>query len=436
MGISSDGDPRLLSAMVHECSLTDGIIVTQDTVHISTKARNRLLKRDIVLPMGSHKVSIEHLRKLLKLESKSVHLLAYSDVFPTDRMNFSSFEKIVADNVIEALRNKVPNSEGTIQYLLTFRDITDSFSKLDMEPLQRILLMYRSLYFIRIWRKFINKSSYYNLQDNFISSNLYTCVEINAKALVQLIRTFRNSNREVEFLPTLFDSQNCERFFRLLRSMGTVKFTRVNFDLLELIHMIGRVEIQNNIAYTELNIPGVHIPNKRNGKTTFYTLPTDSEISHTIHEAKKQAFAKASFFKLTNGISESDEEIEKYSFQSKISKNIATFGTENEIEYDSDVDELLNEFNEISPACKDFDDQDEIFDESGAHGNDEDETLDENSPLTFVIDINGVKKKIRKSTLVWIYAEQGGKLSNDRLRRFHSSIVNSDSSRKRPRETT
>lgn len=179
--------------------------------------------------MGNQKVSITHLRQLLRVESKSIHKLTYSDVFPIDHMNYGSFEKIVNDCVIKALRNKVPESESTVQYLLTFRDISDSFSKLDMEPLRRIFLMYRSLFFIRIWRAFIKKSPFYNLQNNFISSNLYKCIEINAKALVQLIKMFRDNNREEEFLPSLFDSQTCEKKFRRLRSMGTVNFTRLNF---------------------------------------------------------------------------------------------------------------------------------------------------------------------------------------------------------------
>lgn len=426
-GISADGDPRMLSAMVHESSLIDGIIVTQDIIHICTKSRNRLLKLDIVLPMGNRKVSINHLRQLLKVESKSVHKLSYSDVFPIDRMNYGSFEKIVDDCVINALRNKVPESEGTVQYLLTFRDISDSFSKLDMKPLQRIFLMYRSLYFIRIWRVFIKKSRFYNIQNNFLSYNLYKCVEINSKALVQLIKTFRDEDRAVEFLPSIFDSQTCEHFFRRLRSMGTTNFTRLNFDLLDLIHMINRVEVQNDIAYSKLDIPGVHIPSKRNEKTIFYPLPTDSEISNTIHEAKKEAFEKASFLKMNNGISEFDEEIEKYSFDSRINTNVP----EDELEYDSDIEEQLNNFNDNSPN---YGEEDGLFDESKAYDDGVDRNTTVNSSLTQVIDINGEEKTIPKSTLVWILTEKGGKLSNDRLRRFQSSLLKSDVPQKRQRK--
>lgn len=392
MGVSSDGDPRLLSAMVHEASLLDGIVATQDIVHICTKSRNRLLKPDIKLSMGNKKVSIEHLRQLLKVEQKSVHKLIYSDVFPIDRMNFKSFEKIVDDCVIDSLRKNVPSSEATVHYLLTFRDISDSFSKLDLKPLQRIFLLHRSLYFLRIWRLYIKNSPYYNLDDNFISLNLYKCVELNAKALVRMVKICRDNKIEKEFLPCLFDSQTCERFFRLLRSMGTTNFTRVNFDLLDLIYMINRIEIQNDITYSRLNLPGIEIPNKRESKTTFYKLPTDTEISDIISKAKKESFKKAEQFGMTSGITMNDEEIEKYEFKSTI-KNISVPETEQEADYDSDYDDLIDSIDE---STTDYGSIDEIsrnqFDEFGAISDEMDKTLNENSPLVHVVDINGEKK--------------------------------------------
>lgn len=58
MGISSDGDPRLLSAMVYENSLLNGIRVTQDITHTCGKARNKMLKPNVKIPLGSHEVSI------------------------------------------------------------------------------------------------------------------------------------------------------------------------------------------------------------------------------------------------------------------------------------------------------------------------------------------------------------------------------------------
>lgn len=143
VGMSTDGDPKCLSAMVYESSLANeiGIKTIQDPIHIGGKSRNRLLKPNIKLPMGTYVVSIEHLEKLVKNVHKSVHGLTHSDIFPMDRMNYDSFEKMIQDRVLKALQDHVPGSEATIQYLRIFRDVLNSFLEFDLKPLQRVLLI-------------------------------------------------------------------------------------------------------------------------------------------------------------------------------------------------------------------------------------------------------------------------------------------------------
>lgn len=104
-------------------------------------------------------------------------------------------------------------------------------------------------FFLRIWRQFISTSSVFKLQDNFITSNSYTCIELNVHNPVLLIKQFRDQNNGELSLPPIFDSQTCEKAFRQFRSMGSMEFTKINFTLYDLLHMISRVEVQNEIAY-------------------------------------------------------------------------------------------------------------------------------------------------------------------------------------------
>lgn len=415
MGVSSDGDPRLLSAMVYESSIPNGsgIKVTQDIVHLCTKARNRLLKPNINLPMGKMKVSIDHLRQLVKHVQKSVHALTYSDVFPIDRMNYTSFEKIVHDRVINALRERVPNSDATIQYLNTFRDIGNSFLLFDLNPLDRVFLIYRGLYFLRFWRQYIKNSRSYTVNENFITYNTYTCVEINANSLVLLIKLFRDRNTPEMFLPSILDSQTCERMFRLLRSMGTTQYTKINFDILELTHKIGRVEVQNDIAYCKLDIDGINIPNKRTNKTIIYPLPTDEQISNKITQAKQDAFQKAQFFGLINQSSDFNR-VDDYRFVSKLKLDDPNeVGCDDEFE-DDDYDDI--DANEVDVN------DDWEYQETDALNSDLDMVLDteleENSPVTYVFDERGERKKVLKSFFVWSCIKSNVGMSNDRIRRF------------------
>lgn len=189
--------------------------------------------------------------------------------------------------------------------------------------------------------------------------------------------------------------------------------------------MNNRIEVQNDIIYTKMNIPGVEFPHKRATKTTFYELPTDEDISTTITQAKKHAYEKAANLGMTDQSSESIEEIEEYVFQSKVTMHENINEVEPEI-YDSDIDDISDNFvddvNKMAPEHP-------LADDASADVGNDGENEFENPPSeeawkkawTEVNDENGEKKFIKKSTLVWILYEQRCVSSNDRLKRFRIS---------------
>lgn len=150
VGFSGDGDPRILNSMLHftnfngpnterlskanqtneipKQSTSNGsatqstsllpVDITeiekeflsllfhclQDTVHIGTKLRNRLLVISILLPLEFWIITISHLKWLINNISKEIHGLVYSDICPDDRMNFGSLQKMMHQRVLDALR--------------------------------------------------------------------------------------------------------------------------------------------------------------------------------------------------------------------------------------------------------------------------------------------------------------------------------------------
>lgn len=391
VGASSDGDTKLLAAMCAKmCGIGRNLIVTQDHIHFANKCRNRMLNQSN-LPMGRFEVSINHLQSLVKNVQKSVHGLSQMDVCPIDRMNYDSFEKVTSDRAIEALQEHVDKSDATVQYLKVCRDATWSYTKIDLTPSQRIENIWHALFFMRIWRNYIISSPRYTLKDNFLTSNAYICLEINARNLIQLIKKFRDANQPERFLPRIFDSQGCENIFRLFRSMGTTQFTKINFSLLELMHMIRRVETINHIAYVKLDGENVNFPNKRKGKSIIFELPSDEEIEKTIANARTKAIENAAKLGMSTV------------------NNIDTFEIRSNMKFDEE--------NDIDDCTENISDEDEevILDDTDA----EKQKIDQNAPLVVVSDENGIKRTIRKSTLVWMLTEPSERISNDRLKRFH-----------------
>lgn len=276
-------------------------ICIEDTVHIGTKLRNRLLKPSILLPIGNKIASISHLKILINCVEKDVHGLVISDICVEDRQNYKSLEKIMDSKVVNALSEHILQSEATIMYLKLCSEITSSFIDINLSPLERIYRIFHATYFIRIWRAWLIKNSKekeYSILENFISANAYTCIELNAHNLVRLIRRLRSMELEELFLPFLFSSQPCEEMFRQLRSMGTVNFTKINFSMLEVMHLISRIELQNDIVYSKLTGLGVSFPRNKikSDRVAKFQLPSNNGIKETMENALENAMKDAIAF--------------------------------------------------------------------------------------------------------------------------------------------
>lgn len=120
-------------------------------------------------------------------------------------------------------------------------------------------------------------------------------MEINAHNLIEIVRNLRSTGEESLFLTTLFASQPCEHIFRMMRSMGTINYTKINFWLNELLHMIARVEIMNKTMHTCKEIEFPRMSNTESSNI-LQTLPTDNEIKEIIKNAQIDALQEAARF--------------------------------------------------------------------------------------------------------------------------------------------
>lgn len=454
LGFSSDGDTRLLRSMkvnlkhpknsLSEMELNSFIdsddncqtpSYIQDATHIGTKLRNRLLKPSVLLPMGNKQVSVSHLKMLMNTVRKDIHGLVYSDISPDDRMNFKSLEKVMKERVINTLRENIPDSEATIQYINICKQVTSCSLDADMLPIKRIHSIWEALFFLRIWRYWLQSKRNeddqltYNLKDNFISSNAFSCIEVNAYSLLHLILKLRKIGKPEQFRPTLFDSQPCERTFRQLRSMGTINWTRINFTLQDLLYLIARVELQNTIVIDKLAGTNIEIPQFQhfvtNSASSFVAppiiinLPSHEEVAATIKQAQQDATLKAVAFGM---IIESIDNFltcppTRQTVHTKMKKSTdhtseSEASLEEDIEYSIDSPKYRN-LHIRDYSCSSFN--------SAKHEN----------RFVEIFENDGSSKLIRKSSIVWLLAETPQKLSNDRLKRVQSTQPENASKRRK-----
>lgn len=310
---SSDSDPRYNSAMRElsqlnsrtekyiswfACNESTCSFYSQDTVHIGTKMRNFFLRtiwNEEKLPFGKYYINWNHLKFLLCNFSKGEHQLTATVLNPIDKQNFASVLRMCHPRVTNLLKYHVSDSEATVVFLNIMRDVIDSYLDQHISPLERIRKMWYPLFIIRIWRKFIKTHKQYNLKDNFLTANCYSCLELNAHSLVLCIFYLQKINRPDLFLPYLFESQPCESMFRQLRSFSSTFSTVTNCSIKEALSRISKIQLQNEIIHgTSEHFVYPRLGQKEqisndSSMDKSIVLPTRSEIIDEIEKCKQDA---------------------------------------------------------------------------------------------------------------------------------------------------
>jgi len=489
LGFSSDGDPRLLKAMLRQSigtsisTMNDEMlennakvsswswfiigeppiipnqeqnkeIYIQDTVHILTKLRTRFLKTNIIIPMGNYFATVDHLMELTRTFSKDKHLLTVSDLKPEDKMNFSSAEKMCSTNVLTILEN-IPNTHATIAYLKIMNYILTAFLNKEVSTEERIYKMWFSVFFLRIWKIWLKNKSEFNVGNNFITTNCLNCIEINAHSLIRLIIRFREDKNLSPEMYTIwnFSSQTCEQFFRATRSLTSTYSTVVNFSMKDIMSRLKRIESINEIKAELLNSK-IDIKFTRE-KTSTKTVETDfsyfsnNTILNIIHRSfndakeiaethigmivnKDLVFEKPLFFNKTNR--EKDKVIEE-ELNADLSPDLSHSNLINETDY-LDFAEDVNNISEIlncgnSLNLQDFSEQ--ILNKYSCSDNKNDIPID--SSFVKISLANNKSTIIKKSSLCWLLEKPRDRVSSDRLRRFISNYecrMNKKSSKTSP----
>lgn len=263
----------------------------QDGEHICVKLIRRLFK---TLVIGSKTASINFFLLILKQFPKSRHMLTKSDFMSEDKMAFGTVEKLCKLEVLNCLK-EVPDSQGIVLYLKLIQSVRKSFVEPETSPEQRIKDAWYSIFFLRFWRQFIHEESqliggqHVSEAKHFITSNTYNGIELNGHSLLLILTFCRENNCPDLFIPSMMNSQPCEKFFRRTRSMTSTFSTIINYTLFDLLHKAKRSlaistimnDIESYAKFPRKEIKKVHnIPTK---------LPDDTEVLKIINEALDEA---------------------------------------------------------------------------------------------------------------------------------------------------
>ncbi|CAF3235280.1 unnamed protein product [Rotaria sp. Silwood2] len=448
----------------------------QDATHVCTKLRNRLLQSSAIMMMGENVISIDYLLQLIESQSKFKHNLVKSDICPRDKQNYRSCEKLCA--ALEYLK-EISGSDATVVYINIIRCVIIAFIDTSTTTSDRIYHAWLAVFLCRLWRtwldlipkrqlnkrisemnniseiakdKFKQKTTKRNF---FITSPSFLCLEINAHNFTYLTLLVAENQLPIETLNVfLFNSQTCERFFQLTRSITGTFSTCVNFSIQqflnrqEKISFLNHIKAQRNSSLTTTTFNfSSHHKTQRNSKLS--TIQPEKITKQQIEEQVGRAFSDAFNLLVPLGIKQvftqsidiTMKQVSEhvYNHLKKSSKKadflIPTSIDEQNAQSHSDSEGSITEEDEQNDQNEmDIYDDDEDYD-----GIDEDNDdiltsqTTNNRLLTmkgvrntinpdlkdsyFLVRIDGKQKYLHKSTAIWYLTDKKYTLSSDRLTR-------------------
>ena len=294
----------------------------QDSIHVATKLRNRLLSNTASLKIGSFPISIKDIENLIENYSKIDHNLVYSDIYVKDKQNYASCTKISSDNVLHLL-NQDKETYGTHCYLTILQFITNAYIDKSTNILKRIFYSWSIVFICRFWFTWLRfklmkqtkttmqqttRPSIREIEHNFITFPAFYSIELNAHALTFILLLVLNKKLPVESLKIfLFSSQPCENMFRCARALTGPLSSMTNFTVQEFLSKNRKISILNEIKTLEgcsldsdaIKFPVHHKHNQNHASSSVLTNLdeiTMDKIEEHIYEAYQ--FARSFMEKL------------------------------------------------------------------------------------------------------------------------------------------
>jgi hypothetical protein len=319
-------------------------------------------------------------------------------------------------------------------------------------------------------KKFTEKKSKHFF---FITSPTYVCIELNAHHLTYLTLLVDDGRLPSEALKVyLFNSQSCESFFRLSRAISDTFSISVNFSVQQYLHrqekitMLHSIKNQTDVSMSSMKFQfPQHHKSQRNSRSSA-TAPK-KVTKRRVSELVRQAFNDAMKLLSPLGIDQVLKKANVYSI-TQVSQHIRNRFSRStrtvDVALPVPIDEHLTQFNSDSDDTstdEDVDDQsveldsyeeeeeeeEEDKDDDGvnllvdsdarAESKDDDDISSQNTTNNrlhtmkgvrdninpdlkdsyFVVNIDGTKKYLHKSTAVWYLTDEKHKLSSDRMTR-------------------
>jgi len=269
------------------------VVMVQDSKHAAKTLRNNLFSGARALVLGNHLAMYSYVRDMAFSALPGCPLY-HRDVEKLDRQDDNAATRLFSAAALDFVTNQFPGRLGLIVYLFIMGEVVDAYQSRTISHLERIKMVLRCRYFLRLWKRFLTAAGYSESRQ-YISREADDILDTLIDGLIGLVFVYRDhlGGQRYPLLPWLHSTEVCEHIFAECRKL-VKDFTHLNF-----LYMVPRLHILIRAAslfsrgtdpkaqamgysHSYLDPENAHIE-------SLATYPTDGEISLAVGEAWDEA---------------------------------------------------------------------------------------------------------------------------------------------------
>ena len=268
------------------------VVMVQDSKHALKTFRNNLFSGARALVLGNHIPMYSQVRSIAFSDPPGP--IYRRDVEKMDRQDDNAATRLFSAETLDFVTGAHPTWLGLIVYLFIMGEVVDGYQGRTLSHLERIKMVLRCRYFLRLWKRFLHVAGY--PEKYCVSREAQDIIEKLIDGLLALIYTYRDHYKgEYPLLLWLHSTELCEHIFAECRKL-IKDFTHLNFLFMTvrvhvLVHAAALFSQGTDPKARAMGYSHSYLDPESTQLRCLAMFPTDDEIEAAATEAWEEAIA-------------------------------------------------------------------------------------------------------------------------------------------------
>ena len=204
------------------------VVMIQDSKHAAKTMRNNFYSGARALTTGNYLVMYPYARDMAFSTLPGCPLY-HRDVEKLDRQDDNAATRLFSAAALDFVTKQFPDRLGLVTYLFVMGEIVDAYQSRTISHLERVKMVLRCRYFLRLWKRFLNVAGYAKSK-HYISREADDILNTLIDGLIGLVYIYRDhlSGQRYPLLLWLHSTKICEHVFTECRKL-VKDFSHLNF---------------------------------------------------------------------------------------------------------------------------------------------------------------------------------------------------------------